>query len=61
MKRLRKWVKYLILGVINGIVLINLPLILKDANESINDFRYNWLVIFTIIIINAIAIAKIEK
>ena len=58
--RLRKWVKYLLLGIANTLLLINLPMIIRQVN-TINDYRYNILAIATIIIINSVAILKIEN
>ena len=57
--KLRKWVKYLILAILNSIVIINLPSILRTT-DTVNNYRFNILVIATIIFINSIYIYKIE-
>ena len=59
--RLRKWVKYTILFTINFIIIINLPNILKNVENNVNNFRYNVFIIFLIFIGNLVAISKIEK
>lgn len=58
--RLKNWVKYLILGIIDLIFIINLPNILKDT-ESINNYRFNILIIMIFLIINIIFIGIIEN
>ena len=63
MKRVLKMksnLKYTILFLIDLVVILNLPLILKNQN-SINDYRYNMLVLFALFISNAIAVYKIEN
>lgn len=58
--KMKKSTKYLILVIIDLIVIFNLPLILRDV-ETINDYRYNILILVIIFIVNAIADIKIEK
>lgn len=59
--RLRKWVKYVILFAINFIVIMNLPNILKEVENNINNFRYDAFIIFLVFIFNLISISFIEK
>lgn len=58
--KMKNNLKYLILGVVDLIALLNLPLFMKEVN-SINDYRFNMIILFTIFILNAIAIHNIEK
>lgn len=58
--KLRKSVKYTILFLIDLIFVFNLPLILKNS-ESLNDYRYNMMILFALFISNAIALTKIEN
>lgn len=58
--KMKASLKYLILAVIDLVVLLNLPLILKDAN-TINAYRYDWCIIFIFVIINVISILKISE
>lgn len=58
--KLRKWVKYLILSIIDGIIMWNLPKIIVDSN-TLNEYRYNIIVLFIIIIFNLIGIIIAEK
>lgn len=57
---LKKWVKYLLLFMIDGIFCWNAPHLIRNAN-TINDFRHNVIVVFILIMINTLAIIKIEK
>lgn len=59
--KLRKWVKYVILFAINFIVIMNLPNILKEVENNINNFRYDAFIIFLVFILNLISISFIEK
>lgn len=59
--KLRKWVKYVILFAINFIVIMNLPNILKEVENNINNFRYDAFIIFLVFIFNLISISIIEK
>lgn len=59
--KLRKWVKYVILFAINFIVIMNLPNILKEVENNINNFRYDAFIIFLVFIFNLISISFIEK
>lgn len=59
--KLRKWVKYTMLGIINFIIIINLPNILIEINNNANNFRYNILVITVIIVGNILSVKYIEK
>ena len=52
--------KYLILGIIDLIIMYNMPLILK-TDESIVSYRYNMAFFFLFFVINAIFIYKIEN
>lgn len=58
--KMKNNLKYLILGVVDLIALLNLPLFMKEVN-TINDYRFNMILLFTIFILNAIAIHNIEK
>ena len=58
--RLRKWCKYTLVGIANAIVLLNLPLIFKEA-ITLNDYRYNILVLGAIILSNMFAVMMIEN
>ena len=58
--KMKKNLKYIILGTINLIIIMNLPSILKNAT-TLNKYRYNWLIIALIILGNAISIIKIEN
>lgn len=58
--KMKNNLKYLILGVVDLITLLNLPLFMKEVN-TINDYRFNMILLFTIFILNAIAIHSIEK
>lgn len=52
--------KYTILFIIDLIFVFNLPLLLKDV-ETINDYRFNILVLGAFLTANVIALIKIEK
>lgn len=58
--RLKKWVRYLILSVIDLIVILNLPNLMKEI-VTINDYRQNILILFIILFSNILLICKIEK
>ena len=58
--RLKKWVKYLLLTILDLIFILNLPVILKDTG-NLNNYRFNIIVLFTFFIINGIAVAIIER
>ncbi len=58
--KMKSNLKYLILGVVDLIALLNLPLFMKEVN-SMNDYRFNMIILFTIFILNAVAIHNIEK
>ena len=58
--KMKKSTKYLVLVIIDLIVIFNLPLILRDV-ETINDYRYNILILVIFFIVNTIADIKIEK
>ena len=58
--KMKPAVKYTILFIIDLIFVLNLPLILKDV-ETINDYRFNILILGIFFIANAIASIKIEK
>ena len=58
--RLKKWVRYLILSIIDLIVILNLPNLMKEI-VTINDYRQNILILFIILFSNILLICKIEK
>nr|DAW20990.1 MAG TPA: hypothetical protein [Caudoviricetes sp.] len=58
--RLKKWVKYLMLFIIDLIVILNLPNLMKKI-VTINDYRQNILILFIILFSNILLICKIEK
>ena len=58
--KLKKWVKYVILFILDLIMILNLPNLIKEP-ATINDYRLNILILFFIIMINILSIYKIEK
>ena len=58
--RLRKWVKYLLLGIINLIIILNINVLIKEP-ITINQYRINILILAAILLSNGIAIYKIEN
>lgn len=58
--RLKKWVRYLILSIIDLIIILNLPNLMKEI-VTINDYRQNILILFIILFSNILLICKIEK
>ena len=58
--RLKKWVKYLLLGIINLIIILNINVIIKEP-ITINQYRINILILAAILLSNGIAILKIEN
>jgi hypothetical protein len=58
--RLKKWVRYLMLSIIDLIVILNLPNLMKEI-VTINDYRQNILILFIILFSNILLICKIEK
>lgn len=58
--RLKKWVRYLMLSIIDLIVVLNLPNLMKEI-VTINDYRQNILILFIILFSNILLICKIEK
>lgn len=58
--KLKTWVKYTILAIVNLVIILNLPLIIRQGN-TLNDYRFNILAITVFIIMNAIAVLQIEK
>lgn len=58
--KLKKWVKYVILSILDLIIILNLPNLMVDST-TINDYRFNILILFLIIMINVLSIYKIEK
>ena len=58
--RLRKWCKYTLLAIVNLVIILNLPLIIKNAT-TLNDYRHNIIALGMIIIFNTLAVCKIEN
>ena len=58
--RLRKWVKYLLLGIINLIIILNINVLINEP-ITINQYRINILILAAILLSNGIAIYKIEN
>ena len=58
--RLKKWVRYLMLSIIDLIIILNLPNLMKEI-VTINDYRHNILILFIILFSNILLICKIEK
>ena len=58
--KLKKWVKYVILSILDLIMILNLPNLMVEPT-TINDYRLNILILFFIIMINILSIYKIEK
>ena len=58
--RLKKWVKYLLLGIINLIIILNINVLIKEP-ITINQYRINILILAAILLSNGIAIYKIEN
>lgn len=58
--RLKKWVRYLMLSIIDLIIILNLPNLMKKI-VTINDYRQNILILFIILFSNILLICKIEK
>jgi hypothetical protein len=58
--RLKKWVRYLMLSIIDLIIILNLPNLMKEI-VTINDYRQNILILFIILFSNILLICKIEK
>ena len=57
--KLKKWVKYVILFILDLIIILNLPILIKIPT-TVNDYRFNILILFFIIMINLLSIYKIE-
>ena len=58
--KLKKWVRYTLLFTLDMVIIFNLPILIKEP-DTINDYRFNILILFFIIIINILSIYKIEK
>lgn len=58
--KLRKWVKYTILAIIDFIIILNLPNLIKEP-ATVNQYRLNIIIVACIIFFNTISISKIEK
>ena len=58
--KLKKWVKYVILSILDLIIIFNLPNLIKEP-ATINQYRLNIIIVFCIIFINMFSISKIEK
>lgn len=58
--KMKSNLKYTILFIIDLIIVLNISLILKDV-KTINDYRYNMIILFVWFFINGLAVVKIEK
>ena len=58
--KLKKWVKYVILFILDLIIILNLPNLMVEPT-TINDYRFNILILLFVIMINILSIYKIEK
>lgn len=58
--KMKKNLKYIILGVLDSIFIINLPSILINAT-TLNQYRYNWIMLGIFLIANFITITFIEN
>lgn len=57
--KLKKWVKYVILSILDLIIILNLPNLMVEPT-TINDYRFNIIILFIILMINLLSIYKIE-
>ena len=57
--KLKKWVKYVILSILDLIIILNLPNLMVEPT-TINDYKFNMLILFIILMINLLSIYKIE-
>lgn len=57
--KLKKWVKYVILFILDLIIILNLPNFMVEPT-TINDYRFNIIILFIILMINLLSIYKIE-
>lgn len=57
--KLKKWVKYVILSISDLIMILNLPNLMVEPT-TINDYRFNIIILFIILMINLLSIYKIE-
>lgn len=58
--KLKKWVKYTILAIVDLIIILNLPSLIKEP-ATVNQYRLNIIIVACIIFFNTISISKIEK
>lgn len=58
--KLRKWVKYLLLIILDLIVIFNIPAILRDV-KTLNEYRFNMILLFIFFMINLITMIIIER
>jgi len=58
--KLRKWVKYLILILLNIMMLIIIANLLRNV-KTVNDYRFNSLIIIIYMMIDTLLIYKIER
>lgn len=58
--RLKKKVKYAIFGIINLIILLNIPFLVRNVN-SYSDYIIDMIGIILFILIDTIVLYKIEK
>lgn len=59
LKLKKKW-KWLLLGIFDSIVILNLPLIIKNTTD-LNNYRFNIIILAIFFTINFISIIKIES
>ena len=57
--KLKKWVKYVILFILDLTIILNLPNLMVEPT-TINDYRFNIIILFIILMINLLSIYKIE-
>ncbi len=50
---------YTVLFIVDFIFVYNAPLIIKEAN-TLNQYRFNWLVMFIVFMVNILAICTIS-
>lgn len=58
--KLRKWVKYLILILLNIMMLIIIANLLRNV-KTVNDYRFNSLIIIIYMMVDTLLIYKIER
>lgn len=58
--KMKSNLKYLILFTIDLILILNLPMVLKDP-VTLNNYRFNMIILGLMLITNGIAVMQIEK